>query len=262
MSLKEAVYIETVERLTVNQAECDLWHKMRESRISASKVNQHFQNFRRGGKDLLKKKLKNKDKFIFSKFGQVALAWGRAFENCAIQKYQEITGLKVEKCGLHILKEDERVCASPDGKVVGSHGEVECLIEVKCPYTKKDKTIEECVKERSFYLKSRTPLNEEREKFINESLHPVWQGPLQRKYYLNRMCTQGARIYDQIQLQLLCADVKECHLVVYTKRGLAILPISRDPTFKSRVMQLIKQLPPLPKQSSVNQVRRRGLWVA
>lgn len=48
----------------------------------------------------------------------------------AIKKYEEITDLVVEKCGLYISIERPYLGASPDG-LLGP----ETIIEVKCPYT-------------------------------------------------------------------------------------------------------------------------------
>ena len=245
--------MENVERKTVGQSDCEMWKELRKGRVSASRINEHFENLRKGGAMRVRSRFNSSSSAIYTGYVQQCMNWGKRMEKYAIQKYEQFTGLKVTPCGLHVLSEDERICASPDGKVLAEDGNCQLLIEVKCPFSKRTKTIKECVDSGRFYLKRRRSFHKQREN--NSSLHPVWNKLGEIKYFLDRSHPQGARIYDQIQLQLHCVGgVRECHLVVFTKCSLAVVPILLDESFRDRLNRLMRIIPPLAEDRKVDVV--------
>jgi hypothetical protein len=59
-----------------------------------------------------------------------AVNHGRVQEQAAIDKFSQMTGLTVQKCGLFVDVAHPYLAATPDGVVV----EEDALLEVKCPY--------------------------------------------------------------------------------------------------------------------------------
>ena len=91
---------------------------------------------------LLKKRL-GKNKLFTSESTQ----WGKDHEQVAIAKYESENKIKVSRCGFIINTKWPWLGCSPDGIVTSK------AIEIKCPYSKKDMTIEEMCTEKTFYLK-------------------------------------------------------------------------------------------------------------
>jgi hypothetical protein len=59
-----------------------------------------------------------------------AVNHGRVQEQEAVQKFSQMTGLTVQRCGLFIDVANPHLAATPDGHVV----EEDALLEIKCPY--------------------------------------------------------------------------------------------------------------------------------
>ena len=90
--------------------------------------------------------------------------------------------------------------ASPDG-LVGRNA----LLEVKCPFTQRDCTIEEAVSSDKFYIKK------------NSEGH----------YELDK----GHVYWHQVQGQLHLAEREICYFVVWTTKETLILQIKKDPAW-------------------------------
>lgn len=90
--------------------------------------------------------------------------------------------------------------ASPDG--TASDG---CIIEVKCPWSARDKTIRHAAENRDF--------------FLEDDL----KGSLRLK--------QTHKYWHQIQGNLYLTGAESCTLVVWTPVDLVTLSVSRDPTW-------------------------------
>ncbi|XP_041354555.1 uncharacterized protein LOC121372325 [Gigantopelta aegis] len=138
---------EKLESQTQGQASCQLWKTSRAKRITAS-------NF---GKILQLKSVPS-SKFLENIFNSkeisaAHLEYGRRNEPKAKAKYLELYHTRhIHECGLVVNKEFLFLGASPDGKVCDNN---DCgLIEVKCPYTARDHTINQAVDElKKFILK-------------------------------------------------------------------------------------------------------------
>lgn len=106
------------------QANCDLWFTERKLRVTAS----NFLEFSKNPKDILKKKLLNKQPDLSR---VPAIKWGRDHEKDALKAYEDLFG-KTTPCGLFVSRKYPFLGASPDA----IHDD--CLIEIKCPYVLRD----------------------------------------------------------------------------------------------------------------------------
>ena len=87
------------------------------------------------------------------------IAWGRQHESIAIKKYLASKNLPgcstfttVEKCGFIIYPKHCWLGASSDGKVKDLDSiQPNGILEVKCPYSKRDVEPEEACKDPAFY---------------------------------------------------------------------------------------------------------------
>ncbi|KAK5643017.1 hypothetical protein RI129_009184 [Pyrocoelia pectoralis] len=76
-------------------------------------------------------------------FHSAACDYGNKFEPVARSTLEKIINQKIEPCGLFIDEEQPFLAASPDG-LIGDRG----LLEIKCPYSARDMTPEEGIKQR------------------------------------------------------------------------------------------------------------------
>ena len=83
--------------------------------------------------------------------GVKAIQWGVEMEPTALRSFQEHKQLTVKPTGLW-LHHSGILGASPDGMVP----EVNAIVEVKCPYSARDKTISEACELKDFCLQSDT----------------------------------------------------------------------------------------------------------
>lgn len=149
---------------SVNQSSSDVWYHQRAGRITASSVFNclHFSGQNNNG-HLVKQILGQKDSCMNSEFIP-ALVYGRKYEPKAREIYLETNGkihkkLKYAAAGLVISDKLPFIGASPDGLI-----ECECClpgcIEIKCPYTHKEKTPKAAAESdsKNFELKNGTPV--------------------------------------------------------------------------------------------------------
>jgi hypothetical protein len=144
-----------------------------------------------------------------------AVAWGKVNEATALEEYAVTMAtihkdFKRQPTGLLIYDKLPFLAASADSLALCScHGRR--VVEVKCPFSHKESTLEE-------YIKDPTSCLTQDGKALKDN----------HKYY------------SQVQLQLFVHNVETCDLVVYTLRMTAILPISRDNDFISRMTDRVK----------------------
>ncbi|XP_028456238.1 uncharacterized protein LOC114570182 [Perca flavescens] len=133
-----------IEEATVGQAKNSLWFTYRKKRITAS-------NF---GLVLAAVKRKSYPPSLFKtllgqynlKEGSKACDWGILHEPRAKQEYTERTGVVIQERGL-FLSDSGLLGGSPDGTVFGN-----CVIEVKCPWSARTKTILQAAESRDFFM--------------------------------------------------------------------------------------------------------------
>lgn len=137
------------------------------------------------------------------------IAWGRRFEQVAIEKYtahMNAAGKKVivSACGFLVHPTEGWLGASPDGVVVDATcEEPNGLLEVKCPYTQRDKKPVNACSDSNFYCE-----------LVDSEVR------LKKRH----------AYYHQVQLQLYVAGdlYKWCDFVVYTSKGVSVQRIFPD----------------------------------
>ncbi len=126
-----------------------------------------------------------------------AILHGKTYEKTAIAEFEKKTNESVLPCGFFVDPSFPFLGASPDGKV----GE-EALVEVKCPFSAREKKIEVCPE---------IPYLEEAD------------GDLRLK--------KNHNYYYQVQGQLAITKRKFCYFVVYTFQDLFVEKIEYDSDF-------------------------------
>ena len=125
---------------------CKRWQQERQFRLTASKFGIVVKR-RRNHTALAKQLLYTK---VFSD-GVSALVWGQQHEADALQAYKATlgSGSTVRDAGIYI-GDCGFLGASPDGVVVDHSGDTVRIVEVKCPYKAREKTLEEMYNDKSF----------------------------------------------------------------------------------------------------------------
>ena len=169
--------IVSVASLTTGQRDDPLWHEARKGRLTASNFGCVLKS-KRATPSLIKRLLGEYDLSRVK-----AVRWGTNNEKEAFKCFAMQTGLPVEQTGLW-LHECGVLSASPDGLVGKNH------LEVKCPYTVRNMTIRDAVKNDAFCLRA----NEDGSYTLKED-HMYWH---------------------QIQGHLFLTNIKFCYFVVWT----------------------------------------------
>lgn len=201
ITLEQAIQL---ERVTVRQAEIGLWHQARQNRVTAS-------NFYK----VVKRKKDFNEKFVQSVmstsiFSSIPTSYGTAHEPIAKEEYcQKKPWVHVHDCGFVVHPDYSFLGASPDGKVC-SEG-VTGLLEIKCPYSARDKTIPQAVEDVRDFCLTKT----------NTLIH----------------LKQNHNYMYQIQGQLMVTGAPFCEFVVYTKSDMHIERIVPDMQFQEEMME-------------------------
>lgn len=182
-----------IEQNTRKQAECVRWFNERKNRITASIFHK-----------IVKRKMAITDKFVTSikdpkQFHSKATSYGKTNEFKGRKEYVSTSGHHVHECGFVVNANFPYLGATPDGKVCdnGQTG----ILEIKCPFSQRDNSIDEAVQGADFCLE--ISLNGNKLKKTHD-------------YYI------------QVQGQLLVTCAPFCDFVVYTKKSLHIERIYPD----------------------------------
>ena len=132
-----------------------------------------------------------------------AIQWGVQNEQEAINAFTATTGLPVEETGVW-LDTSGVLGASPDGLLGQRHA-----LEVKCPYTQRNREISEGVLNDAFCLKR----NEDGTYALKQD-HVYW---------------------DQVQGQMYLTKRQFCYFVVWTTKESVILLIKRDESWAPNI---------------------------
>ncbi|XP_026578533.1 uncharacterized protein LOC113451365 [Pseudonaja textilis] len=211
-----------VERETRGQWRNPEWHKWRENRITASIAprisNSKFVNGRTSEvpQSYLKEVVRSG-----SKVHTPAMNWGIRNEKKAVQAYEALKSstakkpVKVKDCGLFVDKDKPWLAGSPDGIVQDANtGKDLRLLEVKCPYKHRNKTVAEACRDNTFCLEK------EGSSYSLKKTHPY---------------------YTQVQCQMGVSGLDKTDFVVHTNKETAIAPVDFDPVFwKQTVPKLEK----------------------
>jgi hypothetical protein len=122
----------------------------------------------------------------------------QTYEETAIDKFSEVTGKKVDKCGLFIDLQEPFLAVSPDGTVDAE----DALLEVKCPY-----------------------------KGRHEKIQPGGSFPFLEIRDGELHLKKNASYFFQVQGQMKVCCKAMCYFVTYTHEDIFIENILFDPTF-------------------------------
>ena len=201
-----------VEEQTRGQRANPQWYAWRKNRITASLApriaNSRFAN---GKTDEVPQSYL---KAVLSTSPSVqtpAMSWGVRNEKEAVRAYERLKSqemgrpVQVDECGLFIHKEKTWIAASPDGIVTEADtGKRLGLLEVKCPYKHRNRTVREACKDRDFCLE----LNGD-------------------SYALKR----DHAYFTQVQCQLAATGLQHADFVVHTNKETAMAPVEFDAKF-------------------------------
>ena len=172
---------------TIEQSSSETWMKERKIRITASRAHK-IKNARKDSK-----RLEYFSDDLTSLENVESIRYGMEMEKNARKKYENLTGNKVYECGLVIKIDQPWLAASPDGLVLDKNDNFK-LVEIKCPFSCKDKNID-------------------------------------TKYIVNGKLVESHPYFTQIQLQMLCCNAKTTDLFVYSSMDYKIIPVKLDPDF-------------------------------
>lgn len=132
-----------------------------------------------------------------------AIIHGLAHEKTAIAKFEEVTGKRVQPCGLHVNPLYPYLGASPDGYIV----EEDALIEIKCSYKGRE------------------------EKITESNVFPYL------KSYDGALCLKtNHNYYAQVMGQMGICEKKTCYFVVFTFCDLFIQKVHFDPFYFAYIL--------------------------
>lgn len=190
----------SIEVATRGQADNPQWKRERGIRLTASRFGEICKaTANRDFKKLALQYVNPKE------FRSRATDHGKSYEAVAIKTLSSMYG-KIEQCGLFVSANKPWLGASPDG--ILNDGSI---VEVKCPYSSKDKKINDVTipflkkTEASFELK------------------------LDHDYYF------------QVQGQLYCCNATRCYFGVYTLKDFLVLDIRRNDAFIEKMLEKLER---------------------
>ena len=209
---------QTLEEGTRSQSSNQVWFEACQKRITASKCGLIL-NQKKKTVALLQSVIYAKPFLYVPK----AVKWGRENEEPARQKYIHFMesngrkGLKVSQAGFVTHPQKGWLGATPDGWVSDPIFTPSCgILEIKCPYTKKNQSLDEALQDDNFYLRR-----------VNGSIE------LDKEH----------NYYHQVQLQLYVTGdkAKWCDFCVYTLKFLHVVRIFPDPLWLHEMCPLLDE---------------------
>ena len=176
----------SIEEITCQQYISKRWHEERFARLTSSRFGEICKS--RQQIALCTKMLYSKSSSISS----ASLLWGRDRESDARNQYAQTlgVGLSVKACGLFISTTNGYLGATPDGLVM-ANGDIQGCIEIKCPFSARNKSVAEACSLSSFFCKKEE------------------NGTIKLK--------RNHNYYYQIQGQLAVLNLPWCDFIVWTK---------------------------------------------
>lgn len=199
----DAMQIKALFDQTIGQASSDLWLKVRQGRITASKFSKVIHATKPGS-------VVNYCMGSSKPFTSIAMQWGVDHEKLAVSDYEKKTGNIVKPAGF-CSSRCGRFGGSPDGCIP----EQRKLIEVKCPYSYRDCTnFSEVVNSGNWYLKK-----DKRGKIVFNLSH-----------------SQGRDYFHQIQACMHFMKADTCDFVVWSPHDLLVVTFNRSEYWKAAHM--------------------------
>ena len=172
---------------TCDQSSSEIWKQERKNRITASRAHK-IKNARKNEKRL---------QYFFDDLTSLenveSIRYGMNCEKLAREKYEELSENQVFVPGLVIKIDEPWLAASPDGLVL-DHNENFKLVEIKCPFSCKEKNIDV-------------------------------------KYIENGRLLESHQYFTQIQLQMYVCQAKETDLFIYSSVDYKIIRVKYDADF-------------------------------
>ncbi|XP_060565355.1 uncharacterized protein LOC132724501 [Ruditapes philippinarum] len=192
-----------IERRTIGQSKNPRWYDERTKRLSSSMFGRIVKalNSDKTDKTKLASSLVN-----VVKITAPALKHGLKYETMAISRYMTESGEEVKMCGIVVARDFPFLSCSPDGIINNKR-----IVEVKCPYSAKDKP-------------------------INSVTVPYLKSDKESGFYLDKIHDY----FFQIQGQLLCTEAEECVFIVYTITDMVYFKVPRDEDFIMKMIQGLK----------------------
>ena len=132
-----------------------------------------------------------------------AIAHSHKYEAVAVECFEKSCGFNTYGCGLFVSFSKPMFAATPD-RIIDS----ETLVEVKCPFSSRDK-------------------------LISETTVPYLYRSNDGKLYLK----ENHDYFYQVQGQLFCTQRKLCKFVIYTFKGIEVIYIKCDEVFISKMLE-------------------------
>ena len=191
---------EMLERGTVGQHNNSVWKRQHTLRLTSSQFGVIC-------RATVKKDLSRLASQLVSPrpFTSRSVQHGLQYEAVAVQQFEATHG-PTSACGMFVCLNAPWLAASPD-RIVSDLA----ILEVKCPYTAKDR-----------------PINPTTVPYIKE-MHGTLQLDHNHPYYY------------QVQGQLLCSNRKVCYFCVYTLKDMKVFEIHRDDKFIAEMFSHLKQ---------------------
>ncbi|XP_074734752.1 uncharacterized protein LOC141947471 [Strix uralensis] len=208
----ESQDIPWVEKETRGQRSNPNWYKWRENRITAS-VAPKIANSKFANNKTTEVPQSYLKAVVSSSPGvqTPAMAWGIRKEKVAVKAYEQMKSqalgkpVWVDDCGLFIHRDKNWIAASPDGIIKeAATGRALGLLEVKCPYKHRNRTVREACKDKDFCLEL------DGDSYALKKDHAY---------------------FTQVQCQLAAADFQRADFVVHTTKETAVVPVEFDAEF-------------------------------
>lgn len=213
--------IPRVEKETRGQRENPKWYELRENRITASVApkiaNSKFANSKT---DEVPRSYLKEVVGSGSKVQTPAMSWGIRNEKVAVEAYKQKSQeggkpVQVEDCGLFIHPEKQWLAASPDGIIKDpATGKDLGLLEVKCPYKHRNRTVREACKDKDFCLEVNG------DSYALKKNHPY---------------------FTQVQCQLGTTGLQRADFVVHTNKETAVVPVEFDREFWGKTVPKLEK---------------------
>lgn len=209
--------------MSTGQRENSLWAAVRKLRFTASNFGQIIGAIRR---KRLTESLKKRILSAYNLDRRAPIQWGITHEKVGVEEYCKAGAVTVLPTGIW-LHESGVLGASPDGFVQGDFHKTDivhlqqndqpatlpAIIEVKCPFTAKDKTImEACSFVKDLFLVDNNG------RLSLKTTHDYWH---------------------QIQGQLYLTGTQCCDLVIWTTKDMQIVRIVKDKMWAPNISAMI-----------------------
>lgn len=195
---------EELQTATQGQSRSGMWLEERRKRLTASNFGEVCKMLPATGCGRLVKGM------LYGQVDNKFTRYGKVNEESALRKMEQELQITIDKCGLFVDEDIPYLGASPDGLVRDEDG----LVEVKCPYTAREKTPMEYL--RGCKVKFLVPHTEEDQIVKVNKNHDY---------------------YYQIQGQLHIAKRSFCIFAVFSPKGIVIERILKDHQFWETKME-------------------------